>query len=158
MAREMSDERKKFVDYMLEIRHQNELIETEERINEKVDKLKKELGEIENRAYEAAISEKVSEYQEKANAEGLTPEEIEAIKQERKEFEANPAAFGIVSEKCPIKDETDQKRALEIVELLKDTKRLGKVEEPDFMKMIEGYGERQKAKEPAWMKDRQETL
>jgi len=32
---------------------------------------------------------------------------------------------------------------LEIVELLKDTKQLGKDEVPDFLKMIDGFGDRQ---------------
>jgi hypothetical protein len=143
MAQEMSESRKQFIDFMLEVRKQSELVEAKERINEKVEGLQKELREIVDRAYQTAIGEKVGEYQEKANAEGLTPDELEAIQQERKEFEANPEAYGIVREKCPIKDETDKKRALEIVELLKDTKQLGKAEETDFLKMIDGYGDRQ---------------
>jgi len=143
MEQEMSESRKQFIDFLLDIRKQSELVEAKDRINEKVDELQKELREIADRAYQTAISEKISEYQEKANAEGLTPDELEAIQQERKEFEENPEKFGIVREKCPIKDESDQKRALEIVELLKDTKQLGKDEEPDFLKMIDGYGDRQ---------------
>lgn len=157
MAQEMSESKKQFIDYMLEVRQQNELAEAKERINEKVEDLNKELNDIFDRAYKAAIGEKVGEYQEKANAEGLTPDELEAIQQERKEFEANPEAYGIVREKCPIKDETDKKRALEIVELLKDTKQLGKVEETDFLKMIDGYGERNKPTEPDWMTGKQEA-
>jgi hypothetical protein len=157
MAQEMSESKKQFIDYMLEVRQQNELAEAKERINEKVEDLQKELREIADRAYQTAIGEKVDEYQEKANAEGLTPDELEAIQQERKEFEANPEAYGIVREKCPIKDETDKKRALEIVELLKDTKQLGKVEETDFLKMIDGYGERNKPTEPDWMTGKQEA-
>lgn len=143
MEQEMSESRKQFIDFLLDIRKQSELVEAKDRINEKVDELQKELREIADRAYQTAIGEKVGEYQEKANAEGLTPDELEAIQQERKEFEENPEKFGIVREKCPIKDESDQKRALEIVELLKDTKQLGKDEEPDFLKMIDGYGDRQ---------------
>lgn len=143
MAQEMSESRKQFIDFMLDVRQQSELVEAKERTNEKVEVLKKELREIADRAYQAAIGEKIGEYQEKANAEGLTPDELETIQQERKEFEANPEAYGIVREKCPIKDEADQKRALEIVELLKDTKQLGQDEDPDFLKMIDGFGDRQ---------------
>ena len=143
MAREMSESRKQFVDFMLDVRQQSELVEAKERINEKVEGLQKELREIADRAYQTAIGEKVGEYQEKANAEGLSPDELEAIQQERKEFEENPEAYGIVREKCPIKGEEDQKRALEIVELLKDTKQLGNVDDIDFLKMIDGFGDRQ---------------
>ena len=157
MAQEMSESRKQFIDFMLDVRKQSELVEAKERINEKVEGLQKELREIADRAYQTAIGEKVGEYQEKANAEGLTPDEMEAIQQERKEFEENPEKFGIVREKCPIKDEADQKRALEIVELLKDIKQLGKVEETDFLKMIDGYGERNKPSDPEWMTGKQEA-
>lgn len=146
MAQEMSESRKQFIDFMLDVGKQSELVEAKERINEKVDGLQKELREIADRAYQTAIGEKVGEYQEKANAEGLTPDELEAIQQERKEFEANPEAYGIVREKCPIKDETDKKRALEIVDLLKDTSKLGNIEEPDFGKIIQGFGDRQISK------------
>ena len=149
MAKEMSESRKEFIDFMLDVRQQGEQLETKERISAKIDALQKELREIAERAYQAAIREKIVEYQEKANT---NPNEIEAIQQERKEFEANPEAFGIVKEKSPIKDETDQKRALEIVELLKDTKQLGKVEETDFAQMIDGFGERHKNDSPSWLK------
>ena len=151
MAQEMSESRKEFIDFMLDVRQQNEQIEAKERINEKVDELQKELREIADRAYRTAISEKISEYQEKANAEGLTPDEIEAIQQERKEFEENPEKFGIVREKCHIKDEEDKKRALQIVELFKDTNKLAEVEETDILKMLDGFGERNKPSDPEWM-------
>ena len=143
MAQEMSESRKQFIDFMLDVRKQSELVEAKERINEKVEGLQKELREIADRAYQTAIGEKVGEYQEKANAEGLTPDEVETIQKERADFEANPEKYGIVREKCHIKDETDKKRALEIVELLKDMKQLDKDEDPDFLKMIDGFGDRQ---------------
>ena len=143
MAQEMSESRKQFIDMMQELRQNEEMVQVKEKINKRVDGLKKELREIAERAYQTAIIDKIGEYQNRANAEGLTPDEVETIQKERADFEANPEAYGIVREKCPIKDETDQKRALEIVELLKDTKQLGKDEEPDFLKMIDGYGDRQ---------------
>ncbi len=146
MAHKMSESRKQFVDMMLNLRKQNELAEADERINRRVEALQKELKEIADRAYQTAIGEKVGEYQTKAAAEGLTPAEIDAIQQERADFEADPAKYGIVREKCAIKDEADQRRALEIVGLLKDTKHLAKDEEPAFIKMIDGYGDRQLAK------------
>lgn len=150
MAQEMSESRKKFVDFMLEIRQQNELAEAKERINRKVDDLKRELREITDRAYQAAIGEKVSEYQEKANAEGLTPDEIETIQRERKEFEDNPEKFGIIRDKCPIKDESDQRRALEIVEIFKDVEKLGSTD-INFDEMIQGFAERNMPKQPSCM-------
>ena len=79
MAQEMSESRKQFIDFMLDVRKQSELVEAKERINEKVEGLQKELREIADRAYQTAIGEKVGEYQEKANAEGLTPDELENV-------------------------------------------------------------------------------
>lgn len=155
MAQEMSESRKEFVDYMLNLHKQEELAQVKERINMRVESLQKELREIANRAYETAVNEKVCEYQQRAAAEGLTPTEIEAIQQERADFEADPAKFGIEKDKCAIKEEADQRRALEIAELLKDPKHLGKVEETDFLKMIDGYGERNKTKEPDRMTGKQ---
>lgn len=143
MAQEMSESRKKFVDMMLDLRRQDELAQAKEKVNKRVESLQKELSDIAERAYQNAVGEIVGEYQAKALAEGLTPAEVEAIQRERKEFEANPAAFGIVREKCEIKDEADKRRALEIVDLLKDTKQLGNDEDPDFLKMIDGFGDRQ---------------
>ena len=143
MAQEMSESRKEFIDMMLKLRQQDELAQAKEKINMRVEALQKELNEIEERAYETAVSEKVGDFQERANVEGLTKAEIEAIRQERADFEANPEKYGIVREKCEIKDEADKKRALEIVELLKDTKQLGNDKDPDFLKMIDGFGERQ---------------
>lgn len=157
MAQEMSESRKQFIDMMQELRQNEEMAQLKEKINKRVDGLKKELREIAERAYQTAISDKIGDYQNRANAEGLSPDELEAIQQERKEFEANPEAYGIVREKCPIKDEADKKRALEIVELLKDTKQLGKDESPDFLKMIDGYGERNKTKDPDWLTGKQEA-
>ena len=79
MAQEMSESRKKFVDFMLDVRQQSELLEAKERINEKVAGLNEELKDIFDRAYQTAIGEKVGEYQEKANAEGLTPDEVNKL-------------------------------------------------------------------------------
>ena len=157
MAQEMSESRKQFVDYMLEVRQQSELAEAKEKINEKVEELYKELHEIADRAYQAAIAEKVGEFQERANVEGLATDEMEAINNERTDFEANPEKFGIIREKCPIKDETDQRRALEILDLLKDTSKLGNDANPDFDKMIQGFAERNLPKQPDWMTGKQEA-
>lgn len=146
MAQEMSESRKEFVDMMRGLREQEEHAQLQEKINKRVDGLQKELREIAERAYQTAIGEKVGEYQDRVNADGLTPDEIEAIRQERADFEANPEKYGIIRDKCVIKDEADQRRALQIAELLKDTKQLGKDEDPDFLKMIDGFGDRQKSK------------
>ena len=61
MAQEMSESRKQFIDFMLDVRKQSELVEAKERINEKVEGLQKELREIADRAYQTAIGEKVGE-------------------------------------------------------------------------------------------------
>lgn len=60
---------------------------------------------------------------------------------------AEPERTDIVREKCPIIDEADKRRALEIVEKMKDTNKLGDVEEIDIVKHLEGYGERNKPKD-----------
>lgn len=143
MAQEMSESRKAFVDYMLNLHKEAEHAQVKEKINMRVEALQKELREIADRAYETAVGEKVGEYQQRASAEGLTPSEIEAIQREREDFEAEPSKYGIVKEKCAIKDEADKRRALEIVELLKDTNQLGKDEDTDFLEMVEGFGDRQ---------------
>ncbi len=143
MEQKMSESRKKFVDMMLGLRRQDELAQAKEKVNKRVEALQKELSDIAERAYQNAVGEIVSEYQAKVSAEGLAPAEIEAIQRERKEFEANPAAFGVIREKCEIKDEADKRRALEIVGLLNDTKQLGEDTDADFLEMVEGFGDRQ---------------
>ena len=106
------------VEMFLEMEAKQELIDRQERINKRIDALKKELKEISNRAYQAAVGKVVAQYQEKMSDESLPVSELEKIAQERKEFEANPEKYGITLEKSPIVDENDQKRALQIVELL----------------------------------------
>ena len=140
------------VEMFLEMEAKQELIDRQERINKRIDALKKELKEISNRAYQAAVGKVVAQYQEKMSDESLPVSELEKIAQERKEFEANPEKYGITLEKSPIVDENDQKRALQIVELLKNTDGLDN-DDLSFDKMIEGYAERHKQQAPVWMQN-----
>ena len=138
---EKSESRKALIDMFQKM----DEMDAKERINKRVNALNAELKEIAERAYQAAIGDVVAEYQERLNDEGLTKQEREELEQERKCFEADPGTKGVFREKCPIIDENDQRRALEIAELLKNAYKLGDVEEDvDFLKMIDGYGERNK--------------
>ena len=141
---EMTESRKALIDMFQEMDKKQELIDKKERINKSIADLKKELGEIAERAFSAAISAKVKEYQDKVTEE-LTEAEREQIQQERADFEANPEKYGITREKSPIVDEADKTRALQIVELLKDTDKLAsdkEMSEKDFVEYMKGFGER----------------
>lgn len=146
---EMTEERKKFVDMMRNLSAENERIEKQKKINKEVSMLKGELGDIADRAYQAAIGKKIGEYQERAN-NATDAAEREQIQQESAEFEADPSKFGIIRDKCQIIDEADKMRALQIVELLKDTSKL--VEEKnmstdEFVKRMQEYGARNAVKQ-----------
>lgn len=146
---EMTDSRKALIDMFQQMDKKQELIDKQERINKNIADLKNELGEIGERAYQAAIGVKVGEYQEKL-AKATTEDERTQIETERKDFEANPEKYGVTRDKCPITDEADKTRALQIVNLLKDTDKLGEdfkeMSEADFVKYMEGFGERHAAK------------
>lgn len=143
---EMAESRKALIDMFQKMDEKQELIDKKEKINKNIADLKKELGEIAERAYSDAISAKIGEYQEKAQAPGLSNEEREQIQQERKDFEENPEKYGVTRDKSPIVNEADKARALQIVELLKDTEKLGEekdLSEAEFVKYMKGFGERQ---------------
>lgn len=142
---EMTESRKALIDMFQEMDKKQELIDKKEVINKKIADLKKELEEISERAFYDAIGAKIKEYQDKANTAGLTEAEVEQIDQERKDFEENPEKYGITREKSPIVDEADKRRALQIVELLKDTDKLAsdtEMSEKDFVEYMKGFGER----------------
>lgn len=127
-----------------------EALEKKERLNKKVEALNKELNEIAERAYQAAISAKVEEYQQQANNPELTAEELRAIEEERKDFEANPAKYGMERTKSPIVDKSDQRRAMQIVELLKDPSKIndtGDMNTGQFVNYMQGFAERNKPKD-----------
>ncbi len=145
MAKELSQSRKELIDMFQEMDKEAEALERKERIDKRVNELKKELEAIAYHAYEQTISKKVAEYQNRLNDTTLSKDELEAIEQERKDFEADPTKYGIHKDRCEITDETEKARALQIVELLKDTDKLGDVNtDPDLLEMIEGYAERNK--------------
>ncbi len=150
MARELSESRKALVDMLLEQSNKEDLIYREERINKRVSELKKELNDIVDRAYQSQISKVIAEFQERLSKNTLSEEERASIEQERKDFESNPSTKGIIREKSPIENEEDKNRALQIVELLKDTDKLGDIKDPldmtgdEFSKYMEGFGERNK--------------
>ncbi len=151
MAKELSESMKAFQDMMWEQDKKSELLEKQERINKQVTEYRKELNEIFDRAYQTAIEKVVSEYQEKLCNSELSEDEISAIEQERKDFEADPSIKGIIREKCPIVNEQDQQRALQLAELLKDTDKLGEVEDvitqEGFLEQMQGFAERQQSKQ-----------
>ena len=153
MAKELSESRIALIKMFQEADKREELLERKERINAKVMEYQKELNEIIDRAYERAVGIVVAKYREMLNNSELSEDERAALEQERKDFEADPSTKGVIREKCPIVDPQDQERALQITELLKDTDKLGDVKEPDFMDMMQGFAERNKPKEPAWMRD-----
>ena len=153
MAKELSESRIALIKMFQEADKREELLERKERINAKVMEYQKELNEIIDRAYERAVGIVVAKYREMLNNSELSEDERAALEQERKDFEADPSTKGVIREKCPIVDPQDQERALQITELLKDTDKLGDVKEPDFMEMMQGFAERNKPKEPAWMRD-----
>ncbi len=151
MAKELTESRKAFLDMMWEQDKKAELLEKKERINKQVTEYRKELNEIFDRAYQTAIKKVVSEYQDKLSNTELSEDERAAIEQERKDFEADPSTKGVIREKCPVVDEQDQQRALQLVELLKDTDKLGEVKDvittEGFLEQMQGFGERQQAKQ-----------
>lgn len=146
---EMTESRKALIDMFQQMDKKQELIDKQERINKSIADLKNELEEIGERAYQAVIGVKVGEYQEKL-AKAATEDERTQIETERKDFEANPEKYGVTRDKCPITDEADKTRALQIVSLLKDTDKLGEdfkeMSEADFVKYMDGFGERNAAK------------
>lgn len=150
MARELSESRKALVDMLLEQSNKETSIEREERINKQVSELKNELNEIVDRAYQSQISKVIAEFQERLSKNNLSEEERASIEQERKDFESDPTTKGIVREKSPIENEQDQKRAVQIAELLKDTDKLGDIKNPldmtgdEFLKYMEGFAKRNK--------------
>lgn len=144
---EIAEGRKALVEMFQEMDDKEALLQKQERINKQVGEYRKELGEIYDRAYQTAISTVVEKYQELQNNPELTDEQRKELAAERKAFEDDPGTKGVFREKCPIIDENDQRRALEIAELLKNADKLGDIEEDvDFLKMIDDYGERNKQK------------
>ena len=143
---EKSESRKALIDMFQKM----DEMDAKERINERVNALHAELKEIAERAYQAAIGDVVAEYQERLNDEGLTKQEREELEQERKCFEADPSTRGITIEKVPIIDEADNKRALQIAEILKKIEATGDLESEmdmngeEFVRYMRDFGERQK--------------
>lgn len=148
MPRKLTESRIELIKMFEDMDKQQELLDRKERINKRSAEYQKELNEIIDRAYQRAINIVVEKYQELLNNPDLTKEQREALEQERKTFEHDPSTKGVIREKCPIVDETDQRRALEIAEHLKNTEKLGDVQEDvDFDQMIQGFAERNKPKE-----------
>lgn len=133
------------LDYLFDKQKEQEKKEKEARAENRTDELMLELSAIYDRAFHAAIDKKCSEYRERANVPELSQADSEAILAELNDFQQNPEKYGVVRAKSPIVDEFDQRRALEIVEELKDKDGLTKDKEPELLKMIDGYAKRMEA-------------
>lgn len=142
MAEEMTESRKALIDMLQGIDRQADQQERKQRREKRTTEYQKELLEIQDRAYQSAVSIVVNKYQELLNNPDLTAKQREELEQERKSFEDDPSTKGVFREKCPINDEGDRKRAAEIIEALKDTEKLGEPMEIDFNEMIKGFSER----------------
>ena len=141
MSTEKKEERTGF-DYLWNLHQEEERKEKEAKAEERAKELMLELSAIYDRAFEAAINKKYAEYQQRANAPELSETEKEALMAELNDFKQNPEKYGVIRTKSPIVDEFDQRRALEIVEELKDKEGLSKDKEVDFVKAMHGYAER----------------
>ena len=137
--------------YFMELDSKEEKREKKERLERAINELNEELLTITTMAYQTAIGKVVDAYQEKLNDPDLTKEEREAIEQERMNFEADPSTKGVTRENSPIVDEDDKRRALQIVEQLKDTSKIKFPEdgmtESEFVEYMKGFASRNGAKE-----------
>ena len=133
------------LDYLFEQQKKQEEQEKKARAEKRTEELMLELSAIYDRAFEAAKNVKYAEYQTRINAPELSQPDKEALQAELNDFKQNPEKYGVIRTKSPIVDEFDQRRALEIVDELKDKEGLSNAKEPDFLKMIDGYAKRMEA-------------
>ncbi len=133
------------LDYLFDKAKEQEKKEREAKAEKRKEDLILELTAIYDRAFQEAINTKYADYQTRINAPELSETEKEALQAELNDFQQNPEKYGIIRTKSPIVDEFDQRRALEIVEELKDTDGLSKDKEPDLLKHIEERAKRTEA-------------
>lgn len=145
MSTEKKEERTGF-DYLWNLHQEEERKEKEAKAEERAKELMLELSAIYDRAFEAAINKKYAEYQQRANAPELSETEKEALMAELNDFKQNPEKFGISRKNSPIVDDFDKRRALAIVDELKDKEGLSKDKEVDFVEAMHGFAERQAKK------------
>ena len=136
--------------YLYELEKKGQEQEKRERLNKTIEELNNELNGIVDKAYQSAIGKVIAVYQDKLNNPDLSAEEREAIEQERKAFEADPSTKGVKRENSPIIDETDKKRAMQIVGMLKDTSKItfpsDEMTDEQFLDFMKGFGDRQRNK------------
>ena len=133
------------LDYLFDKAKEQEKKERDAKAEKRKDELILELTAIYDRAFQKAINDKYTEYQTRINAPELSETEKEALQAELNDFQQDPEKYGVIRTKSPIVDEFDQRRALEIVEELKDTDGLAKDKEPELLKHIEERAKRTEA-------------
>lgn len=132
--------------YLYDLMIQEQEQEKKDRLEVKVEALNKELKEIAQRAYQTARNAKLKEYEERVRRTGITDEEMRVIEAERNDFECNPSKYGVEYANCPIVDEADKKRSMQIVELLSDTSKISvddyEMTDEQFIEHMKGFAER----------------
>ena len=134
--KELSEERKGFLDRFTAMEAKEQEIAKSEQLKNKLEELRAEFDEIVEPAYQKAVGEKVESLQEEIRSGQCSPERLEEID----DLMHNPEKLGIDREKCQFLPE-DMPRAIEIAALLKDTEKLL---EPyaDFAKEMKGFSDR----------------
>ena len=141
------------LDFLYEQQKEQEKKEREARAEKRAEELKLELSAIFDRAFEAAINVKCAEYQTRINAPELSETEKAALQAELNDFQQKPEKYGVTRKNSPVVDEFDQRRALEIVEELKDKEGLSEEKDVDFVEAMRGYAERHAKKVEAQNKE-----
>ena len=141
------------LDYLFDKQKEQEKKERETRAEKRYDELMLELSAIYDKAFEAAKNKKYAEYQQRINAPELSEIEKAAIQAELNDFQQNPEKYGVTRKNSPVVDEFDQRRALEIVEELKDKEGLSEEKDVDFVEAMRGYAERHAKKVEAQNKE-----
>ena len=141
------------LDYLFDKQKEQEKKERETRAEKRYDELMLELSAIYDKAFEAAKNKKYAEYQQRINAPELSETEKAALQAELNDFQQNPEKYGVTRKNSPVVDEFDQRRALEIVEELKDKEGLSEEKDVDFVEAMRGYAERHAKKVEAQNKE-----
>ena len=141
------------LDYLFDKQKEQEKKERETRAEKRYDELMLELSAIYDKAFEAAKNKKYAEYQQRINAPELSEIEKAALQAELNDFQQNPEKYGVTRKNSPVVDEFDQRRALEIVEELKDKEGLSEEKDVDFVEAMRGYAERHAKKVEAQNKE-----
>lgn len=146
MSRTTKEGERPGFDYLFNLHQEQEKKEKEAKAQKRAEELMLELSAIYDRAFQAAINAKYADYQQRINAPELSETEKAALQAELNDFQQNPEKFGISRKNSPIVDDFDKRRALAIVDELKDKEGLSKDKEVDFVEAMHGFAERQAKK------------